>query len=184
MKKLTKKGFLKDKERYISWIKQGAVFIYPTDTLYGIGCNAKTAGAVKAVRETKQKEKGPFSVIAPSKEWIRKNCKVSERWLTKLPGAYTLIVPMKKRCVSVETSRKTLGVRIPKNWFAKMVAEAGVPIVTTSVNRTGEAPMTSLKKVPQHIKSQVDFAIDDGEIKGRPSTLIILTGKKAKTIRR
>ncbi|HII71693.1 TPA: Sua5/YciO/YrdC/YwlC family protein [Candidatus Woesearchaeota archaeon] len=184
MKVVTKKEFLKDKERYIGWIKEGAVFIYPTDTLYGIGCNAKKPGPVRAIREVKGRERGPFSVIAPSKEWIRENCRVVGRWLDRLPGAYTLIMKMKKRCVSTEVSRGSLGVRMPKNWFAGVVEEAGVPIVTTSVNRHGERPLVSLKKVPQDIKSVVDFAVDDGLISGRPSTLVVLTGKKAKIIKR
>ncbi len=181
---ITKKEFLKDKEKYISWIKDGAIFIYPTDTLYGIGCNAKMPGPVKAIRQAKGRDKSPMSVIAPSKEWVKDNCKVKSEWLRKLPGAYTLIIPMKKRCVSVEVSRKNLGVRIPRNWFASVVEEADVPIVTTSVNKSGEKPITSLKKVPQDIKTYADFMIDDGKIKGRPSTLIILTGKKAKVVKR
>ena len=184
MKIITKKQFLQNKKKYVDWIKEGAIFLYPTDTLYGIGCNAKKPGPVNAIREAKGREGGPFSVIAPSKEWIVDNCRVMGRWLDKLPGAYTLIVPMKKKCVSVAVSRKGLGIRIPKNWFSSIVAEAGVPVVTTSVNKTGEKPIISLKKVPQDIKSYVDFAIDDGQIKGRPSKLIILTGKTAKVVKR
>ncbi len=185
MKVIKKKEFLKNKEKYIEWIKDGAVFLYPTDTIYGIGCNATKPGPVKWIRKTKGGgRKSPFSVIAPGKEWIRKNCKTNEKYLKKLPGPYTLIFKMKKRCVSVECSRESLGVRIPKNWFSKIVEEAGVPVVTTSVNKHGEKPATGLKNVPKDIKRAVDFAIEDGIIKNPPSTIIDLRRKKAKVIRR
>ena len=77
-------------------IKSGAVIIYPTDTVYGIGCNAKLKESVKRVRELKKQFDRPFSVIAPSIEWIEKNLESKKEVRDKLPGPYTFILKIKQ----------------------------------------------------------------------------------------
>lgn len=178
---IKKSNFLKSRQKSVDLIRYGSIFIYPTDTLYGIGCDAHSPTLVNRIRQIKDSFGQPFSVIAPSKDWINDNLKCgksSETWLKKLPGAYTLIMKLKnKRCVSQETlaGSDSLGVRIPDNWFSAIVAEAGIPIITTSVNVHGTKPVTCMKDIPESIKKLVDFAIDDGKIAGRPSTLVNLT---------
>ena len=71
-----------------------------------------------------------------------------------------------------QTSEKTLGVRIPDHWISDLVKEAGVPIVTTSVNVTGEIPLFSLENIQPAVKAFLDFAIDEGKLKGRASEVI------------
>ncbi|MEK6942922.1 MAG: L-threonylcarbamoyladenylate synthase [Nanoarchaeota archaeon] len=171
-----------EKQEIIDSITEGKIFIYPTDTIYGIGCNAQDAEAVSEIRSIKSRAQNPFSVIAPSVEWIKENCvveKEAEAWLKKLPGPYTLIFKLKKDCVAkqVNPGLKTLGVRIPKHWIKDIVAEANVPIVTTSVNKTGEDYMTSVEDLDDEIKGNVDFALYEGEKNGKPSKIVDLTGK-------
>jgi len=170
-------------------IKEGYVFIHPTDTIYGVGCNALDSNAVKKIREIKGKYEHPFSVIAPSKEWIKQNCivtKEAEQWLDKLPGPYTLILKLKTECIAPEVNPKSnsLGVRIPDHWFSQLVEAIGVPIVTTSANYTGKCPMTSLDNLNHEIKNTVDFTIYEGEKKGKPSNIIHLEGEETKVIER
>lgn len=163
-------------------IANGAVFIYATDTIYGIGCNAELAEAVKRVRDMK-KTPNPFSVIAPSKGWIKENCSVpkeAEEWLRKLPGPYTLIFKLKNKNVlgeGVTPGNHTLGVRIPNHWCSGLARNKGVPILTTSANRHGGTFMTSLENLDAGIKSNVDFIIYEGELKGKPSTLVRFEGR-------
>ncbi|UCG95440.1 MAG: Sua5/YciO/YrdC/YwlC family protein, partial [archaeon] len=119
----------------------------------------------------------PFSVIAPSKEWILENCVVGEADLTRLPGPYTLILKLKQKCVAenVNLGLDTLGVRIPDNWFSQLIKETGIPIVTTSVNLTGQKFMTSLDSLDPKIKDAVDFIVYEGPLRGSPSEIINLT---------
>lgn len=178
---VTKEEFRLQKDTFCEDIEEGAVFIHPTDTIYGLGANATSQSAVKDIREIKQREKQPFSVIAPSKEWIKSNCVVNreaEKWLDKLPGPYTLILRLRNRnCVAenVAPGLNSLGVRIPNHWFSGVVRELGIPIVTTSTNVKGRSFMTSLEDLDQEIAKKVDFIIYEGEKQGKPSEIIDLT---------
>lgn len=171
-----------EKDAIIESIIDGAIFIYPTDTIYGIGCSALISKSVKKVRQLKGRAANPFSVIAPSIDWIKENCLVTEdaeEWLDKLPGPYTLILKLKNpKCVAkdVNSGLNTLGVRIPNHWISKIVAESEVPVVTTSVNRSNEDYMTSLEDLDSAVKKGVDFVIYEGAKEGRPSKIIDLTG--------
>ena len=95
-----------------------------------------------------------------------------------MPGPYTLVYPMKKLAVSKHTSQKTIGVRIPEHWMAEFVKELGIPIVTTSVNVTGEIPLFSLDNMQIELKAFVDFAIDEGKLKAKASSVIDCTTGK------
>ena len=164
-------------------ITRGSIFIYPTDTIYGLGCNAQKSESVRKIRKLKGRTTNPFSVIAPSVEWINENClvtKQAEEWIDKLPAPYTLILKLKNyKCVSkaINLELNTLGVRIPNHWIKDFVAEANLPIVTTSVNKSNEDYMTSLEDLDPSIQSGVDFVLFEGKKEGKPSKIIDLTGK-------
>lgn len=100
MEIVTKEEFLLERVKFFRLIRQGAVFIHPTDTIYGIGCDATNGQAVQRIRDIKQRAAMPFSVIAPSKKWIYDNCEVSlegEKWLDRLPCPYTLVFGLSNR---------------------------------------------------------------------------------------
>ena len=168
-------------------IEAGAVFVYPTDTIYGIGCNALDSFAVKLIRKIKHRDEKPLSVIAPSKEWILENCVLEDehkKYLDKLPGAYTLVLNLRNRkAIAPEVSKGTLGVRIPNHWVSDMVRELGFPVVTTSVNVAGKKPVTKIDGISKKVSKMIDFAIDEGELKNKPSKVIDLTGKKVVILR-
>jgi len=188
MRIYTKAEFEKDKDKLIAQILDGAVFIYPTDTIYGIGCNAMDEKAVKEVRTAKGNFSRPVSVIAPDKDWIMENCEITgleNGWLDKLPGPYTLIMNKKKDCIAKNvTPNETVGIRIPDHWCKKIASETGVPIVTTSANLTGDMFMTSLDNLSDEVKKHVDFMIDEGVIDGRPSTIVHLYDDEIKVVER
>ncbi len=185
---VTADEFRLKKSLFLKKIRDGAVFIHPTDTIYGIGCDATNSEAVEKVRMIKQRPEIPFSVIAPSKKWIYDNCDVKSnafKWIERLPGPYTLIFTLvNKEAVSkqVNCGLGTIGVRIPKHWFSKAVEELGFPVVSTSANISGEQFMTSMDDLDERIK--VDFVIYEGEKKGRPSKIVSLVEEKEKIIER
>ncbi len=174
---LNKEEALQRKDEIISAIKAGMIFIYPTDTIYGMGCDATNETAVQKIREIKNRESKPFLVIAPSKEWITSKMIVPEMdKLDLLPGPYSLIFRVKEKgFVAPGVSfDDTLGVRIPNNWFAEIVSESAVPFVTTSVNITGQKNMETLEDVPKEFLEKVDYVIYEGLIHGKQSTRIDL----------
>ena len=169
---------------------ENSVFIHPTDTIYGLGCNATNNILVKKIRDIKKRQDQPFSVIAPSKKWIYQNCNVTRQaaqWIEKLPGPYTIILRLKNKSAiasNVNNNKPTLGVRIPKHWFSEIVYELGFPVVTTSANITGGNFMTSVDDLDNEVKHKVDFIIYEGEKKANPSQLIDLTQEKIKITKR
>ena len=184
MEILNKDEYYLKRQEIISKVIKGAIFIYPTDTIYGIGANAMNHDAVKMVREAKARYTMPFSVIAPSKEWIRENCEVNdvvEEWLEKLPGPYTLILKLKNLGAveqNVNSGMDTIGVRIPDYWTTEIAKDTGLPIVTTSANITTKGFMTSLENLDHDVKNKMDFIIYVGELKGKPSKIVDLTKKE------
>ena len=184
MTELSREELFSKKFKYIDKFKNGALFIHPTDTIYGLGCNARDETAVNKIRILKNRHTQPFAVIAPSKNWIRMNCELpkdQEKYLEKLPGAYTLILKLKNKDAISENVNKgldTIGVRMPDHWFQDFVALLNIPVVSTSVNKTGQEYMTSLFDLNSHIKRRVDYIIYEGKIEGKPSTLIRLDKEK------
>jgi L-threonylcarbamoyladenylate synthase len=166
-------------------MRGGRVFVYPTDTIYGIGCDATNQAAVEQVRLLKKRAEKPFSVIVPSVRWIMLNCEVGHverKWIRKLPGPYTLIMRLADRAAiatAVNGGIDTIGVRIPAIWFSGAVAHSGVPFVTTSVNVTGQPHMTSLADIDPAIREGADYIVDVGELRNRPSKVVDLISGSA-----
>lgn len=173
-------------EELIEKIKKGSVFIHPSDTIYGLGCNALDVKAVDKIRKLKERPDSPFSIWVPSLDWIEENCKLTKKsgeWLSKLPGAYTLIVPLKNKeaiAKNVSPNVKTIGIRYPDHWFGRFVELLGMPIVTTSVNKAGEPFMTSIENLDVDIAKGVDFLVYGGEMKSRPSKIINIEKEEVK----
>jgi len=170
-----------DKKNLDKEIKKGCIFIYPTDTLYGIGCDATNEDAVNKIKEIKSRDRDkPLSIIAPSIEWINEHCIVDLDISKYLPGPYTLILKKKNPdFLKWISDNDSLGIRIPDNEFCKQIQESDKPFVTTSVNLSGEPFATKISDISENIKSQVDLIINIGELSGRPSTLVI-NGKEIK----
>lgn len=159
-------------------IQDGVVFIHPTDTIYGLGCDATNQEAVAKINELKGRNQKPFSIWVPSLDWVYQNCVVNadaERWLEKLPGPYTLILTLKNKdaiASNVNFELETIGIRYPNHWFGEIVKEYGNPIVTTSANKAGEHFTTKLEDLDPDIEKEVEFIVYEGEKKARPSRVV------------
>lgn len=162
-------------------IRQGKVLIYPTDTVYGLGCDATNAESVKRIRDIKGSER-PMSVIAPSKDWIKKNLVVKEDGvLDVFPGSTTLIFKKRGDILYEASHTERLGVRIPDHPLIFLIQETGLPFITTSCNLSGQETIKSIKEIPKQI--QADIIIDGGVLEGRASKVIDLSGDSEIIIR-
>jgi len=159
----------------------GKIFIYPTDTIYGLGCDATNINSVKKIKEIKNRDSDkPLSIIAPSIDWIYENLIVDCDLEKYLPGPYTIILKKKDPLfLSHISSGDSIGVRIPDINITKEIQKSNVPFVTTSVNLQGEPFAVKISDISDNIINSVDIIIDSGELSGRPSTLII-NGKEIK----
>jgi tRNA threonylcarbamoyl adenosine modification protein (Sua5/YciO/YrdC/YwlC family) len=170
-------------KRLIKKIKDGSLFIYPTDTIYGLGCNALNKKAVEKIKKIKARDsKKPLSIIAPSKKWILKYTKPKKQFLDKyLPGKYTLILKKRNpKFLNWVSNHETLGIRIPKNSFSGIITKANVPFITTSVNISGKKPATKPEDIDKKILAKVDLVILGKKLSGKPSTIVLENGKKLK----
>ncbi len=189
MKIIPLEAALKDMNRVelAKAIRNGAVLIYPTDTLYGIGCNALVREGVEKIMKAKGREPGkPFSVIAPSKAWITENTRITAdnaQFVDNLlPGPYTVILKSKIN-IPLVTGEGKLGVRIPRSEFCDFIRSQGFPFVTTSVNLSTTGPVTCLSDVPARIAEATDYAIDAGELNGISSRIFDISGKDLQIVR-
>lgn len=159
-------------------ILAGKIFIYPTDTIYGLGCDAENQEAVNRIKEIKSRDKDkPLSIIAPSIKWIEDNFIMDVELNKYLPGPYTIILKKENaEFLKLVSSSDTLGIRIPSNKFTKEIQKAGVPFITTSVNLSGEPFALKIEDIKQEILNKIDFIIkadDEKELSGKPSTIVI-----------
>lgn len=169
-------------------IRAGEVFIYPTDTVYGIGCNALNEEAVEKARVIKgSTQDKPLSVAFSDFEQIEKFVDYgnSESVLReKLPGPVTLIVGRGKIPKFVTGGMETVGVRIPDfDLIRDIIRLAKTPIITTSANLGGEMAPREISEIKKDFLEKVDFVIDAGPCgSGTPSKIIDLT--KGETVLR
>lgn len=165
-----------NEKEIVNNIKKGKIFIYPTDTIYGMGCDANNDLSVDRVKEIKGRDKDkPLSVIAPSIDWIKKNLIVEGVDLNRyLPGPYTIILKKKDKGFLKSVSvGGLLGVRIPDSEFCDIIRSSGLPFVTTSVNLSGENFAVEVSDISPDILEQINVIIDEGKLSGKPSTLVV-----------
>jgi len=174
----------------INILKDGGVIIYPTDTVYGIGCDIFNKEALDRVKQIKSNpDIKLLSFICPNLKDIAKYARVSDyaykTMKRLLPGPYTFILPAAKNVPKkLWSKRKTVGIRIPNHRVAlKIVQGLGNPIVSTSTTtRKGE-----LLVDPLEIRSVFDFQVDlmlaSDKISGNPSSVIDLSGEEPVIVR-
>lgn len=174
----------------VETLRRGGVIAYPTDTIYGIGCDITNRKAIQQIYRIKERDpKKPFSFICPDLAVITRFAQVSNfafRILKRrLPGPYTFILETTRQTPDILTTKqKTVGIRIPDNRIAlAIVAELGEPLVTTSVNLSGSNPLSDPYEIEEEFGSQLDLVVDGGILLGDPSTVISLVGDRIEVLR-
>jgi tRNA threonylcarbamoyl adenosine modification protein (Sua5/YciO/YrdC/YwlC family) len=174
----------------INILKEGGVIIYPTDTVYGIGCDIFNKQALDRVKEIKSNpDIKLLSFICPDLKDIAKYAKVSDyaykTMKRLLPGPYTFILPAAKNVPKkLWSKRKTVGIRIPDHPVALNIVEGlGNPIVSTSTTtRKGELLIDPLE-IKSVFNFQVDLMLASGNLSGTPSSVIDLSGEEPVIVR-
>ena len=173
----------------IKVLDNDGIIAYPTDTLYGLGCNAKSLKAIRKINKIKRR-KSPISIIINSEKsilnWINVDTKYNKIIFDKLSTSNTIIVPIKKGFVSdhILGSGQTLGVRIPHHEFCSQITEKYPnPITTTSINRTGEKPLTNPKLIRKKFGKEIDLIIEDGIIDNKGSKIYLFKQEGFKLLR-
>jgi len=166
----------------ITVLKAGGIIIYPTDTVYGIGCDILNKAAIGRIQEIKNNpDIKLLSFICPNLKDISKYAKVSDyAYKTMkhlLPGPYTFILPAAKQVPKkLWNKRKSVGIRVPDHKIAISIVEGlGNPIISTSAtNRKGEVLFDPLE-IRNIFNSQVDLMLASGNLNGTPSSVIDLS---------
>ncbi|WP_457572796.1 L-threonylcarbamoyladenylate synthase [Desulfolithobacter sp.] len=172
-------------------LKRGGVICYPTDTMYGIGCDIFNQKAVKRVYQIKKRPKHkPFSFMCPDLKDIAKYSHVGNtayRLMRKnLPGPYTFVLPGTKLVPKIMlTKQKTVGIRVPDNPICLAIVEAlGNPVLNTSAMREDdEEPVIDAYDVADRFGSLVDLIVDGGEVFPNPSTIVSLVDDQPEILR-
>jgi len=169
-------------EEAAATLRRGGIICYPTDTMYGIGCDIFNQKAVKRIHQLKRRPKHkPFSFMCPDLKHISDYAHVSNtayRCMRKcLPGPYTFVLAGTKLVPKIMlTKQKTVGIRVPDNAIClALLAAVGHPILTTSaVGGEDEEPPTHAWEVQERFGDQVDLYLDGGPVFPDPSTVVSL----------
>lgn len=183
----------KELQRIARAMKDGALVIYPTDTVYGLGCDINHKGALEKVAKIRgvKLEKANFSFICESlsdlSEYVSQIDSATFKILKRnLPGPYTFILPGNNNLPTVFKKKKTVGIRVPDNSIAIGLVQAlGNPIISTSIKDDDEVIeyTTDPSLIVEKWAHLVDYVIDGGYGDNVASTVIDLTGDEPVLIR-
>ncbi|MGE5350438.1 MAG: L-threonylcarbamoyladenylate synthase [Acidobacteriota bacterium] len=171
-------------------LKKGGVIIYPTDTVYGIGCDIFNKEALDRVFAIKQ-DSGTklLSFVCADLKDISKYAKVSDyayRTMKHLlPGPYTFILPAAKEVPKkLWSKRQTVGIRVPQHNVAlTLVKELGNPIVSTSVTNRKNEIIYDPAEIRSIFNTQVDLMLASGNLQGGVSSIVDLSDDVPEIIR-
>jgi tRNA threonylcarbamoyl adenosine modification protein (Sua5/YciO/YrdC/YwlC family) len=177
--------------KVIETLQQGGVIGYPTDTIYGVGCDLFNQEAIRKVHRLKKvEEKKPLSFICADLKDISRYAHVSnyayKMMKRLLPGPYTFVLTATKLVPKIAmTKQNTVGIRIPDNKIClSLVKELGNPIISTSVYRPDESLYNDPVEIEERFGKQIDLVIDGGVIVAEHSSIIDLTDEFPRVIRK
>lgn len=175
----------KEIAKVVKVLQSGGLVIYPTDTVYGLGCDITKTKSLEKIAQIKgvQLEKANLSFICNDlshlSDYVKQLDSATFKIIKKaLPGPYTFILPGGNNLPKVFKKKKTVGIRIPDNNIIRtLVAELGNPIVSTSIRDEDDVLeyTTDPELIFEKWQGLVDIVIDGGYGDNEPSTVIDLT---------
>ena len=177
--------------KVVDVLKEGGVIGYPTDTVYGLGCDLFNPEAIKKIHRLKKTDgKKPLSFICSDLKDISRYAYVSnyayKTMKRFLPGSYTFILKATKLVPKIAlTKQKTVGIRIPDNNICLALVKAlGNPIISTSVYKPDESLYNDPSEIEERFGKQLDLVIDGGVIVAEHSSIIDLSEDTPSVIRK
>jgi tRNA threonylcarbamoyl adenosine modification protein (Sua5/YciO/YrdC/YwlC family) len=179
-------------DKVVDVLREGGLVIYPTDTVYAMGCDAMNVRAVEKICQLKgiDPRKHNLSIICYDLSNISEYAKVSNtvfKLMRKnLPGPFTFILPTGSELPKIYKNKKEVGIRVPdNNIIRQLVNELGNPIMTTSVHDDDEVIeyTTDPELIYEKYEDKVDVVIDGGYGSTAPSTVVNCTTDDFEIIR-
>jgi tRNA threonylcarbamoyl adenosine modification protein (Sua5/YciO/YrdC/YwlC family) len=174
----------------VQLLREGGVIAYPTDTVYGIGCDLQNKDALERVYQIKKMpRRKPLSFICEDLTHIGEYARVSNmayRLMKRLiPGPYTFILPATHNVPRLLlTKQRTVGIRVPNNKICReLVSNLGNPIISTSISIEEGEPIVDPWEIYDEYRNVLDAVIDGGVLSTELSTVIDLTGKEPEIVR-
>jgi len=176
-------------QRAVEALKQGEVIVYPTDTVYGIGCALGHKRAIDRIFHlTGKDDSQPLTFLCADLSDIARYAVVDNtqyRMLKRLlPGPYTFVLPATREVPRILLSkRKTVGIRVPKHAVALAILKAlEVPLISTSASYKGEEPLNDPAEIVARFKG-IELVLDAGYCGIVSSTVVDLTGPEPVIVR-
>ncbi|AXT20494.1 threonylcarbamoyl-AMP synthase [Flavobacteriaceae bacterium AU392] len=183
----------KEIDKIVNVLKSGGLIIYPTDTVYGLGCDITNTKALERIAKIKniKLEKAKLSFICHDlsnlSDYVKQiNTSTFKILKRALPGPYTFILPGAKTLPSAFKKKKTVGIRIPNNNIAlEIVKRLGNPIISTSIRDEDEILeyTTDPELILEKWDNLVDLVVDGGYGDNQASTVIDLSKDTPEIIR-
>jgi L-threonylcarbamoyladenylate synthase len=170
-------------------VRRGLLVVYPTDTVYGLGCDPLNHAAVRRLFEAKGRESKPVPVLCATLEKAEALVKLSgtaaELSRKYWPGALTIVAPLRRPVPAQLTQGgQFLGVRVPAHsGCLELIAACGGWLTGTSANRSGAPSARSAGEALDALGGSVDLVLDGGRLGGQESTVVKVEGNEVTILR-
>lgn len=169
------------REKIIDSLLRGGIVVYPTSTLYGIGCDARNPEAIRKINRLKDREEERSMIVLCPEEQVNEYMEnpAEKRFFMEnyWPGPLTLIVKQSGRLPDIVSNDKgAVALRVSNNFVVRSIVKEGIPLISTSANISEEETILKKEKLISCFEGKVDYIIYNKNMTSRlPSTMIDLT---------
>jgi L-threonylcarbamoyladenylate synthase len=171
-------------------VKAGGLIVFPTDTVYGLGCDPKNEAAVERLFAAKRREPKPIPILCDSLESAVRCGSLSETALELAldfwPGALTIVAPMRESLPrAIHQGTGEVGLRVPDSRLCmELISQCGGTITGTSANVSGRPSCRRAEEAARELGKSVDLILDGGSLEGRESTVVRVRGSVIEVLRK
>lgn len=176
--------------RAVETLREGGIVIYPTDTVYGMGCDLFNKRGIDRIYEIQRRDrKKPLSFVCADLKDISRYAKVTDEaykiMRRLLPGPYTFVLEASRLVPkTILPKRQTTGIRVPDNNICQaLIAELGSPIISASVKDENGELLSDPRMIDELFGNRVDMIIDGGIIAAKPSSVISILDEGTEILR-